>query len=59
VLVVLHLPRLRRMVRIYLDQRLAARVDPSDVVQDALGDAMRARVRSTRAWKRRFNGESG
>jgi RNA polymerase sigma-70 factor, ECF subfamily len=31
--------RLRRMVRLRLDSRLAARVDPSDVVQEALMDA--------------------
>ena len=40
-LVVRHRPRLRRMVKIYLDRRLSARVDPSDIVQDALGDAVR------------------
>lgn len=28
--------RLRRMVDVHLDQRLATRVDPSDIVQDAL-----------------------
>src|SRR3954468_22002925 len=31
--------RLRRMVAVRLDPRLAARVDPSDVVQEALLDA--------------------
>ncbi len=31
--------RLRRMVDVHLDQRLATRVDPSDIVQDALIDA--------------------
>jgi RNA polymerase sigma-70 factor (ECF subfamily) len=31
--------RLRRMVRVYLDRRLAARVDPSDVIQEALAEA--------------------
>ncbi|HTK78727.1 MAG TPA: RNA polymerase subunit sigma, partial [Gemmataceae bacterium] len=31
--------RLRRMVAVHLDPRLAARLDPSDVVQDALLDA--------------------
>jgi RNA polymerase sigma-70 factor (ECF subfamily) len=36
-----HRDRLRRMVRIYLDHRLAARVDPSDVIQEALTDAAR------------------
>lgn len=36
-----HRRRLRRMVAIRLDRRLAARVDPSDVVQEALADAAR------------------
>jgi RNA polymerase sigma-70 factor (ECF subfamily) len=34
-----HRARLRRMVAVRLDRRLAARVDPSDVVQEALADA--------------------
>jgi RNA polymerase sigma-70 factor, ECF subfamily len=34
-----HRDRLRRMVAIRIDRRLAARVDPSDVVQEALADA--------------------
>jgi RNA polymerase sigma-70 factor (ECF subfamily) len=34
-----HRERLRRMVALHLDRRLAARVDPSDVVQEALADA--------------------
>src|SRR5262245_33964409 len=34
-----HRPRLRRMVAVRLDRRLAARVDPSDVVQEALLEA--------------------
>lgn len=34
-----HRRRLRRMVTVRLDRRVAARVDPSDVVQDALADA--------------------
>ena len=34
-----HRARLKRMVAIRLDARVAARIDPSDVVQDALGDA--------------------
>jgi len=34
-----HRERLRRMIAVRLDPRLAARVDPSDVVQDALADA--------------------
>ena len=36
-----HRRRLRRMVDVRLDRRLAARVDPSDVVQEALADAAR------------------
>src|SRR5581483_10047469 len=36
-----HRDKLRRMVAIRLDRRLAARVDPSDVVQEALADADR------------------
>jgi RNA polymerase sigma-70 factor (ECF subfamily) len=36
-----HRGRLRQMVAVYLDRRLAARVDPSDIVQDALADAAR------------------
>jgi RNA polymerase sigma-70 factor (ECF subfamily) len=34
-----HRGRLRRMVAVHLDRRLAARIDPSDVVQEALTDA--------------------
>lgn len=34
-----HRARLRRMVELRMDPRLAARVDPSDVVQDALAEA--------------------
>ena len=34
-----HRPRLLRMVSVHLDRRLAARVDPSDVVQEALAEA--------------------
>ena len=34
-----HRPRLRRMVALHLDRRLAARIDPSDVVQEALAEA--------------------
>jgi RNA polymerase sigma-70 factor (ECF subfamily) len=33
--------RLRRMIAVRLDRRVAARVDPSDVVQEALADAGR------------------
>jgi RNA polymerase sigma-70 factor (ECF subfamily) len=34
-----HRQRLRRMVAVRMDERLAARVDPSDVVQETLGMA--------------------
>jgi RNA polymerase sigma-70 factor (ECF subfamily) len=34
-----HRQRLRQMVAIRLDRRLQARIDPSDVVQEALGEA--------------------
>jgi RNA polymerase sigma-70 factor (ECF subfamily) len=34
-------PRLRQMVAFRMDRRLAARLDPSDVVQDALAEATR------------------
>jgi RNA polymerase sigma-70 factor (ECF subfamily) len=34
-----HRQKLKRMVAVRLDRRLAARVDPSDVVQEALTDA--------------------
>src|SRR5262249_53036634 len=33
--------RLRQMVAVHLDRRLAARIDPSDVVQETLMDAAR------------------
>jgi RNA polymerase sigma-70 factor, ECF subfamily len=36
-----HRGRLRHMVAVRIDRRLAARVDPSDVVQEALFDAAR------------------
>ena len=36
-----HRPRLRQMVRLHLDRRLGARVDPSDVVQETLAEAAR------------------
>jgi len=39
-LLVCHRARLRRMVAVRLDPRLAARVDPSDLVQEALTDAV-------------------
>ncbi len=34
-----HRPRLTRMVAVRMDRRLTARLDPSDVVQEALADA--------------------
>ncbi len=34
-----HRPRLRRMIGMHIDRRIAARVDPSDVVQEAMADA--------------------
>src|SRR5438132_13279908 len=36
-----HGDRLRQVVAFRLDRRLAARVDPSDVVQEAMADAAR------------------
>jgi RNA polymerase sigma-70 factor (ECF subfamily) len=36
-----HRARLRRMVGVRIDPALAARVDPSDVVQEALAEAHR------------------
>jgi RNA polymerase sigma-70 factor (ECF subfamily) len=36
-----HRQRLRRMVAVRIDRRLAARLDPSDVVQEALAEAAR------------------
>ena len=36
-----HRQRLKRMVAVRADPRLAARVDPSDVVQEALAEAAR------------------
>jgi RNA polymerase sigma-70 factor (ECF subfamily) len=36
-----HRKRLRRMVSLRLDRRLTARIDPSDVVQEAIADADR------------------
>lgn len=40
-LLVRHRDRLRRMVKIRIDPRIAARVDPSDVVQETLAEAAR------------------
>ncbi len=37
----MHRDRLRRMIGVRLDPRLAARVDPSDVVQETLAEAAR------------------
>ena len=36
-----HRDRLKRMVALHLDRRIVARVDPSDIVQEALLDAYR------------------
>ena len=36
-----HRPRLRKMIAVRMDDRLAARVDPSDVIQDAMAEAHR------------------
>ena len=40
-LLVRHQSRLRQMVAVHMDRQLAARVAPSDVVQDALAEAQR------------------
>src|SRR5437763_16215091 len=56
-----HRDRLRQMIALRLDRRLAARIDPSDVVQEALADAgqdlsdyLRSRPLPFYAWLRRF-----
>ena len=56
-----HRARLERMVGFHLDRRLAARVDPSDVVQDALvvanarlSDYLRTRPLPFYPWLRQF-----
>jgi RNA polymerase sigma-70 factor (ECF subfamily) len=56
-----HRPRLLQMVSLHLDHRLAARVDPSDVVQEALAaayprldDYLRDRPLPFYAWLRQF-----
>ncbi len=56
-----HRGRLRRMVAARFDRRIAARVDPSDVVQEALADAAKALPEYLRrpplpfqAWLRQF-----
>src|SRR5262245_22144518 len=36
-----HRDRLRHMITVRLDSRLVARIDPSDIVQEALADAAR------------------
>jgi RNA polymerase sigma-70 factor (ECF subfamily) len=41
VLLARHKPRLRHMVHVRMDPRLSARLDPSDIVQDALAEAHR------------------
>jgi RNA polymerase sigma-70 factor (ECF subfamily) len=56
-----HRDRLLRMVALRLDRRLAARVDPSDIVQESLADAhrhfaeyLRDRPLPFYAWLRQF-----
>src|SRR5271154_5062195 len=56
-----HRDRLRRMVALRLDRRLAARVDPSDIVQESLAAAhqhlseyLRDRPLPFYAWLRQF-----
>jgi len=56
-----HRDRLKRMVGVHLDRRLLPRVDPSDVVQDALAEAckqlsdyVRDRPVAFYPWLRRF-----
>jgi RNA polymerase sigma-70 factor (ECF subfamily) len=56
-----HRSRLRRMVAVRLDRRLAARIDPSDVVQETLAGAalrlpeyLRDRPLPFHAWLRRL-----
>ena len=60
-LLVRHQSRLRQMVVVRMDRQLAARVDPSDVVQDALaeahrtmGDYLRSRPLPFYPWLRRL-----
>lgn len=59
-----HRKRLTRMVAVRLDRRLAARLDPSDVVQEALAEAdrrlddyLRERPMAYYPWLRRLAGE--
>src|SRR3954453_14301442 len=56
-----HRDRLRRMIAVRVDRRLAARVDPSDVVQEVLAEAaqglsdyLRRRPLPFYAWLRQF-----
>ena len=63
-LLVRHRARLRKMVAIRLDRRLAARVDPSDIVQETLAEAdrrlddyLRDRPLPFYPWLRRLAGE--
>ncbi len=56
-----HRDRLRRMVALRLDRRLAARLDPSDIVQESLAEAhqhlsdyLRRRPLPFYAWLRQF-----
>jgi RNA polymerase sigma-70 factor (ECF subfamily) len=56
-----HRDRLRRMVALRLDRRLAARVDPSDIVQESLAEAdqqlsdyLRRRPVAFYPWLRQF-----
>jgi RNA polymerase sigma-70 factor (ECF subfamily) len=63
-LLVRHRARLTKMVAIRLDRRLAARVDPSDVVQETLAEAdrrlddyLRDRPLPFYPWLRRLAGE--
>jgi RNA polymerase sigma-70 factor (ECF subfamily) len=60
-LLAVHRDRLRRMVAVRMDRRLAARFDPSDVVQEALADAgqrldefLRDRPMEFYPWLRQF-----
>src|SRR5581483_1087971 len=61
-----HRPKLRRMVTIRLDRRLAARVDPSDLVQESLietaarlDDYVHDRPLPFYPWLRRFALDQG
>src|SRR5262245_46304346 len=63
-LLVRHRARLRQMVAVRMDPRLAARVDPPDVVQEALGEAaqhlddyLKARPLPFYLWLRRLTWE--